>query len=446
MSILAGRAGGCVLEMPVPVAASLPVETLHHKLEEQLSDPQSQVYTAGKRFIYLMAGRRFGKTFLALTRLITWAMDQPGGLFYYVTATYRMAKQIAWEELKKIVPANAFSRKNEGELWVELANGSRICLKGAEDPDKLRGVSLSGCVIDEAAYVREDAWTMVLRPALSDQQGPAWFISTPAGENWFSDALADAETGEEPDGAGFRFTTLEGGRVAESEIEAARRTLGDELFEQEYLAKVVNLGELAIFYRQWFRYYEAGGELPGFNRILASVDATFKDGKSTDFVAITVWGQCADGMYLLDLVNRRMGFTETVETVKSLALRWQWQELLVEDKANGPAVIDTLKQGALGFSIREVQPLGGKVARANACTLQFRDGRVWFPSVAPWLAKFEQQLISFGVRKDGHDDMVDSTTQALNYIAGTGPMRVSTVSWGHSAGLYATPDPDEEDF
>ena len=231
--------GGTLLEEPISREKDFDFDALSRKLYNQLTEPQRLVYDAGVRFTYLCSGRRFGKTFLATTRLIAWAIEKPGGLFYYVTATYRMAKQIAWVQLKQMVPPEVFASKNESELSVTLTNGSTIYLKGAEDPDRLRGVSLSGCVIDEAAYVREDAWTMVLRPALSDQQGPAWFITTPAGLNWFAEAWDAAE--DDPQSATFSFTTLEGGNVSPEEVEAARRTLDARTFSQEYEASFVNL-------------------------------------------------------------------------------------------------------------------------------------------------------------------------------------------------------------
>jgi hypothetical protein len=197
------------------------------------------VFEANERFVYLISGRRFGKTYLSIARLITWAIDKPGGLFYFVTATYRMAKQIAWQQLKQMVPPEVFASKNESELSVTLTNGSTIFLKGADDPDKLRGVSLSGLVMDEAAFVKEEAWTMVLRPALSDQQGPAWFISTPNGLNWLAEAWDQAQA--DPLCATFTYTTIEGGNVTAEEIEAARRTLDARTFSQEYEASFVNL-------------------------------------------------------------------------------------------------------------------------------------------------------------------------------------------------------------
>ncbi|NBT85973.1 MAG: hypothetical protein EBT45_05700, partial [Alphaproteobacteria bacterium] len=162
-------------------------------LYDTLTNPQREVWDSNSRFKLLCSGRRFGKTYLCIARLITWAASKPNSLNWYVTANYRMAKQIAWRQLKNMVPSEICVKRNETDLLIELSNGSIISLKGAENADSLRGVSLSSLVIDEAAYIKREAWEMVLRPALSDQGGPAWFITTPAGLNWFHDLWEQAQ-------------------------------------------------------------------------------------------------------------------------------------------------------------------------------------------------------------------------------------------------------------
>jgi phage terminase large subunit len=241
MSILATMARGSILD-PEPQAsgeADEALRTLCAQLEGTLTGPQRQVYDADERFKLLCSGRRFGKTYLCIARLINWAVIKPGSLNWYVTANYRMAKQIAWRQLKEMVPQAICVKRNESDLSLELTNGSIIALRGAENPDALRGVSLSSLVVDEAAYVKQEAWEMVLRPALSDQGGPAWFITTPAGLNWFHDLWEQAQ--EQRDWTTFSFTTIEGGNVPAEEIEAAKRTLDERTFKQEYLASFETL-------------------------------------------------------------------------------------------------------------------------------------------------------------------------------------------------------------
>ena len=208
-------------------------------LYDSLTDPQREVWDSHSRFKLLCSGRRFGKTYLCIARLITWAASKPNSLNWYVTANYRMAKQIAWRQLKAMVPPAICVKRNETDLLIELSNGSIISLKGADNADSLRGVSLSSLVIDEAAYVKQEAWEMVLRPALSDQGGPAWFITTPAGLNWFHDLWEQAA--DQDDWSTFSYTTIQGGNVPAEEVEAARRTLDERTFRQEYLASFETL-------------------------------------------------------------------------------------------------------------------------------------------------------------------------------------------------------------
>lgn len=241
MNILDNCPGGMLLEPPILVQADDTDKyvSLTSHLIESLTIPQREVWDTPTRFKMLCSGRRFGKTYLCLARLICWAAEKPGSLCWYATQSYVSAKQIAWRQLKSMMPRELMAKSNESELSVELTNGSRIQLKGAERADSLRGVSLSALVLDEAAYVPKDAWEMVLRPALSDQKGPAWFISTPSGLNHFHDWWEQAQ--ELEDWSTHSYTTIEGGNVPEDEIEAARRTLDERTYRQEYLASFETL-------------------------------------------------------------------------------------------------------------------------------------------------------------------------------------------------------------
>jgi len=86
------------------------------------------------------------------------------GIYYYIAPSYVMGKQIAWRLLKEL-GGDHFVNKNESELFVEFENGAVIQIKGAENRDSLRGVSLAGAVIDEAAFMAQEVWTEVVRPS-----------------------------------------------------------------------------------------------------------------------------------------------------------------------------------------------------------------------------------------------------------------------------------------
>jgi len=201
-----------------------------------LNPGQRSVADAEQRFRVIIAGRRWGKTYLAtreLARFSRW----PDRRCWYIAPSYRMAKQIVWDPLKyRLMDLNWVSRVNESDLTIDLVNGSKISLRGADNRDSLRGVGLDFIVMDEFAYMDERVWTEVLRPTLSDKTGHAMFISTPVGKsNWaydlFTSPQQDAENWQS-----WQFTSLQGGRITAEEIEQARRDLDERTFRQEYEA------------------------------------------------------------------------------------------------------------------------------------------------------------------------------------------------------------------
>ena len=156
-----------------------------------------------------------------------------------------MAKDIAWKTLKKLVPKMWIKSKNETDLKIELINDSSIELKGTENAMALRGRSLSGVVLDEAAFMDAEVWFEVIRPALADKQGWALFISTPDGTaSWFYDLWCFCAEIEADNWKRWSFTTVDGGNVPAEEVEAARAQLDARTFRQEFEASFENLSGL----------------------------------------------------------------------------------------------------------------------------------------------------------------------------------------------------------
>ena len=209
---------------------------------------QGEVFHSEKRFRVLVAGRRFGKSYLSCIELLRGAINSPGETFFYCAPTYRMAKDIAWKALKKLVPKVWIQAKNETDLRLDLVNGSSIELKGTENAMALRGRSLSGVVLDEAAFMDAEVWFEVIRPALADKQGWALFISTPDGTaSWFYDLWCYCKEDPTEEWKRWCYTTIEGGNVPKEEVEAARAQLDERTFRQEFEASFENLtGLVAI--------------------------------------------------------------------------------------------------------------------------------------------------------------------------------------------------------
>ena len=151
------------------------------------------VFNSPARFRILVAGRRFGKTHLALTEMLH-SSQVSGRVIWYVGPSYRQAKRIAWNRLKTLTRPYWSKTPSETDLTIDLSFGSTLAIRGSDRPDSLRGDGLDFVVLDEFASMRPEAWTEVLRPSLSDRHGRALFISTPKGRNHFYEHFEYAKT------------------------------------------------------------------------------------------------------------------------------------------------------------------------------------------------------------------------------------------------------------
>ena len=211
-----------------------------------LTQPQTTVINSGARFRVLVTGRRFGKTYLAINEIAKFA-SQPNKKVWYVAPTYRQAKTICWSELKdKLIKHKWVKGINHSDLTITLRNKSTITLRGSENFDALRGVGLDMVIFDEFSDINKEAWYEVLRPTLSDTNGHALFCGSPRGfGNWSYELFKMGETNKEWES--FKYTTLEGRQVPDTEIEQAKQDLDIRTFQQEYEATFVNYSGM-IYY------------------------------------------------------------------------------------------------------------------------------------------------------------------------------------------------------
>ena len=163
--------------------------------------------------------------------------------------------------------------------------------------------------------------------------------------------------------------------------------------------------------RSWWRFYDPA-EIRDFPTQIISVDAAFKGTEQSDYVAITVWGKRGNDYYLRHCVNRQMGFAETLRAIRVVAAQFPAaRRVLIEDKANGPAILEVLRRELF---CQPVQPKGGKIARVNAVSPAIETGHVFLPEHMPGLEAFLDQWTAFP--SAAHDDMVDSASQALSWL------------------------------
>ncbi len=235
----------------------------------KLTRIQSDVFWSRKRFRVVVSGRRSGKTYLALTEALMMLRDpcwqvQGKGLKYpywaahssprraaYVAPTYRQAKDVAWTEAKDLTRPYWERAPYETELKIVLEGGHTLQLYGAEKYERMRGLGLDFCVIDEYADIHPDAWNKVIRLSLADRRGAGLFIGTPKGFNHFHDLYNRVP--DLPEWSRFQFTTSEGGLVSQEELKAARLELDELTYRQELEAQF----EDQISHRAYYAFGES---------------------------------------------------------------------------------------------------------------------------------------------------------------------------------------------
>lgn len=188
-----------------------------------------------------------------------------------------------------------------------------------------------------------------------------------------------------------------------------QKTIGSRDWEALYQQHPVPDGG-ALFKLEWFRRWTATSLPPEFDHTLMSWDMTFKDSKNSDYVVGQVWGKKGPNFYLLDQVRGQWDFVKTKEMVRVLAQKWpRVVRKLVEDKANGSAVISELKSTVSGFV--PITPTESKEARASSVTPYFEAGNVFIPedTEAPWVPHYVSELLEFPA--GSHDDQC--------FVAGT---------------------------
>jgi predicted phage terminase large subunit-like protein len=305
--------------------------------------------------------------------------------------------------------------------------GRRAHLVVIDDPFKDRADAMSPAIRKAV----KEAYSSTIYPRLMPD-GAIVLIST----RWHEDDLVGWLT-QEHAADGWHLISM----PALAESDEGWRKVGEPLWPEMFPLKTLGsiraaIGEAAwvslyqqrpaaaegaIFRRDWWRSYS---DVPhDFDRIVMSADTAFKAGSEADFSVVTVWGETKTGHYLLTVWRKRAEFPELKREVISLATAWSPTALLVEDRASGQSLIQEL-QRETRLPVVPVSVDRDKVTRAQAVTPMIEAGRVFLPASAPWLPDYLDELSSFPAAP--HDDQVDSTTMALNWMRSPGEPAIIT--------------------
>lgn len=355
--------------------------------------------------------------------------------------------RIARDTLKnqnELFEYNVDPNKESAESWGIEGHRGGVNAAGVGGPITGKGARIA--IVDDPFKNAEEANSEVIRQKVWD-----WYTSTlytrltPDGRiivvqtRWHEDDLVgrllkkEKEDIENDEHEGERWTVINFPAIAEDNDYLGRKP-GEPLwpgygFDLEKLKKIKSdVGsyvfnalyqqrpsamEGAMLKRHWWQYYTFDPTKAKFDELLQSWDCTFKDSDGSDFVVGQVWGRIGADKYLLDQVRDRMDINATMQAIVNLSAKWPKATLkLIEDKANGPAVIQMLRRKIGGMV--PVNPEGGKMARVSAVAPEIEAGNVYLPSGKPWVQDFIEECAAFP--KGANDDQVDCMSQALNRL------------------------------
>jgi PBSX family phage terminase large subunit len=416
-----------------------------------LNPGQIAIAQSPARFRVAICGRRFGKTHLAIRELCK-AARIPEREVWFVSPTYRQSKQIVWRKLKnKLSDLGWISKANESELAIELKNGSRICLKGADNHDSLRGVGLDFLVLDEFADIDSEAWFETLRPTLSDKRGSAMFIGTPRGKNNWSYDLFQMQQEDPSNWASFQFTTLDGGNVDAEEIAQARRDLDIRTFRQEYEATFETAGN-----RVYYAFEREHNVRAWTDPVPTSIAVGCDFNVSPMCAAIFV--RKGDDVWAIDEIQMYSSNTqELVDEIRSRYPQVKPDRVFAYPDPAGSA--RSTKSGGLtdhiilrnaGFQVkapRAHHPVRDGINAVNSMLCSAENTRRFF--VDPKCKNIIECLEKFGYKPDtqvpdkdsGYDHMADAVRYYFDYVF---PVRrdieyQAPQRWGHGIGSHNAP-------
>ena len=397
-------------------------------LNFDLHEKQKEIFTSEARFKVVAAGRRGGKTFLSAIELLINALkneehgfDLTSKEVWYVAPTFQQGKDVMWNLLKDI-GQDVIATTYENTATAKLINGRTIKIKGADRPDSLRGVGLSFVVLDEFAFMKPEAWDLIISPTLSEVEGSAIFIGTPEGKNHFYDLWLSAGREENDQWESFHFCSLDNPKIPRREIERARDRMSNQAFRQEYEASFEAAGggsfsEEEVIYAQ--RPDEPGTlymavDPAGFGKGDGLVKSELK---RLDETAIAVVEVTTKGWFVHDIISGRWDVRETALRILKAAKDHRPAAVGVEKgslfNAIHPYLEDEMRRLNVYPSIVPVTHGGQKKVDRITWALQgrFEKGRIVLKEDPSWNRKFVDQLLDFP-NPMAHDDLLD----ALAYI------------------------------
>ena len=212
--------------------------TPHPKQRQMATD----ILESEAKYHIACVGRQFGKSLMAINLSLYWMINNGPCKVLWVSPVYSQTSKVQKEMMQAIGASGIVKSCNYSENFIVLKNGSEIIFRSAEKYDNIRGLTMDYGILDEAAFMKDDAWREAIRPVFMVAGKKVCIISTPKGKNWFYELFQLGQSPEHSQYRSYTGSSYDTPYIAAEEIEDAKRTLPPNIFEQEYLAKFIDSG------------------------------------------------------------------------------------------------------------------------------------------------------------------------------------------------------------
>lgn len=374
------------------------MNTIREVTMPALHTAQHRVMECGSRFIVLVTGRRWGKTFFGVALCFSVALR--GGRVWWIAPSYPMTR-VGWRLIQQLAAQFPGAQINKADRIIDLPSGGSIQVRSGHDPDALRGEGLDLAVLDECAYMKREVWTDAIRPALSDRRGRALFISTPKGGNWFADLYKIARERMDDQWYAFKFRSVDNPYLDAAEIETARTVQSDRLFRQEYEAEILDDVPGALWRREQLDQLRVA-TAPSLSRIVIGVDPAVTATNESDETGILIAGLDAftKEAYVFSDLSGRFSPDTWARKVDYAYWTHEADRVIAEINNGGDLVEATLRTVNPRISYKGVRATKGKYTRAEPIAALYEQGKVHHVGI---FSELEDQLCTWVPGEDSPD-------------------------------------------
>ena len=374
-----------------------------------------QIISSAAKYHVACVGRQFGKSLMAINLSLYWMINEGPVKVLWVSPVYSQTTKVQKELMQAIGASGIVKNCNYSDNYIRLKNGSEILFRSAEKYDNIRGLTVDYGILDEAAFMKQDAWKEAIRPVFMVRGKKVLFISTPKGKNWFYELFQLAKSPDYTNYTAYTGSSYDTPYIALEEIEDAKRTLPPNVFQQEYLAKFIDSGGEVfsnLEKNQFASYTPANG------KVYCGIDL----GKQEDFTVATFMDSAGKVVDIYRANNKE--WTVMVNDIMQLIRKYS-ATVMVEVNSIGDVIYEQIKnqwQDTHPFvttSKSKNEMIEGLILDMNNRAVTIPDGHL-FPWLLSELEVFtysynpKTRSIKYGHPTGLHDDCVISLA-IVNY-------------------------------